>query len=140
MERTGDTSLSVRLLFSLRTILPFAEFLFHGNDVPNPLTLLSAFTSSLCQPDPSTRHDQPDPTLPRLPALPHQVLKGVYALAHATPRRGVFEDSQQGQAGGGDDGSEDGDGENVQIAMRREMRPAMGVVFAVWVRVLKESN
>ena len=53
--------------------------------------------------------DLAHPALPQLPALPHQVLEGVHALAHALPRRGVPEGAEQGEDGEAGGGEEDGD-------------------------------
>lgn len=42
----------------------------------------SSLPSPLCKPIPSSCHYQPYPALPRLLALPHQVLQGLHALSN----------------------------------------------------------
>ena len=70
----------------------------------------SAVPSPLQHARPSVEHHLAHPALPRLPALPHQVLEsasavfgcadasGVHALAHAASRRRVPQSAQSGQA------------------------------------------
>jgi hypothetical protein len=78
----------------------------------------SPLPPTLCQPRASLIDHLPYPAVQRLPALPHQMLQGVHALAHATPRRRVFEDSEQSKARGGSGREEDGEVSGGKLDMR----------------------
>ena len=78
----------------------------------------SPLPSTLCKPLASIVYHQPDPIVPRLLALPHQMLQSIHALSNEIPSCRVPQDSQQGETRGGGAGTKDSDGQDFSCAMR----------------------
>ena len=93
------------------------------------LCYLRPLPSALREPGRRELDDYSYSALPRLPALPHQVLKGVHALSYASPSERVPEGAQPRQDGAGGRGQEDGD-------VRRRLLLLSGRVLTFSLRVL----
>lgn len=78
-----------------------------------PTACCSPLSATLCPPSNGSKDHLADSALPRLPALPHQVLKGLHAQPDASAGCRVPQGAEPSKARGGREGEEDGEREEL---------------------------